>query len=286
MILPRPAVWPALAAVLTACTGCSLALDVAEAQCSSDAECDARGGEFAGTVCIEKVCQTKPVPEDPKWGCVGHVDPPMAGSMDTIKVQLVDLLSSKPAKGLSVKLCNKYDPMCAAPIGMPVPDAEGWISATMPSDAETYLEVTTMDGTYMPSLVFLDHVAASKNTDIQLVHPDTAEGLAKNAGVTLDPAGGIVLVRTADCTAERTAGASATIYPSSKETSFYVINYAVTPNATKTDTSGNAGFVNVAPGSPTITGTLGPQGMEFGKVTTLVRAGYMTFQVLRPTATL
>jgi cytochrome c5 len=286
MIPLRPLGRAALAALLVASSGCSLALQTAEAQCSTDAECEARGGEFAGTVCLDQVCQAKPVPADPKWGCVGHVDPPMTGGMDTIKLQLIDLITSKPAKGLSIKLCNKYDPMCSAPIGMPVQDAMGWISETVPSDVETYLEVNSSDGSYMPALVFMDHVAADKNTDIQLVSPEIAKGLGTTAGVMIDPTLGIVLVRTADCTHERSAGVSTTIFPSDKETGFYVINSSVSPNATKTDNAGNAGFVNVAPGNPAITATLGPDGMAIGKVTTLIRAGYMTFQVVRPTATL
>ncbi len=286
MILPRPLAWSALAISLFACAGCSLALDVAEAQCSTDADCEGRGADFAGTICLDQTCQTKPAPVDPKWGCVGKVEPPKAGGMDTIKLQMLDLISNKPAKGLSIKLCNKYDPMCAAPIGMPVPDEMGWVSSTVPSDVETYLEVISVDDSYMPALVFMDHVAAHKNTDIQLVPPDIAKGLGTTAGVTIDPATGIVLVRTADCTDERSAGVSTTIFPSDKETRFYVINSSVSPNATKTDSAGNAGFVNVAPGNPEIAGTLGPDGMGIGKVTTLIRAGFMTFQVLRPTATL
>jgi cytochrome c5 len=286
MILPRVFAWAGLSASLFVSAACSLALQTPEAQCTTDAECDARGGEFAGTVCIDQVCQTKPEPADPKWGCIGNVEPAKPGGMDTIKLQMFDIISAKPAKGLSIKLCNKYDPMCAAPIGMPEADAEGWVSATVPSDVETYFEVTTADDSYMPALVFMDHVAASKNTDIQLVPPSIAEGLAVTAGVTLDPAAGIVLTRTTDCQHERTAGVSTTIFPSDKETSFYVINSSVSPNATKTDSAGNAGFVNVTPGNPAITGTVGPEGPVLGKVTTLVRAGHITFQVLRPTATL
>lgn len=276
----------ALAAMLVASSGCSLALQTAEAQCSTDAECEARGGEFAGTVCLDQVCQTKPEPADPKWGCVGHVDPPMTGGMDTIKLQFLDVLSTKPAKDISVKLCNKYDPMCAAPLDMPVPDDMGWVSSTVPSDVETYYEVTSNKGAYMPALVFMDHVASDKNTDIDLVPPDVVKALATTAGVELDPAAGVVLARTTDCTHARTAGASVTIFPSNTETRFYLINFAAQASATMTDNAGNAGFVNVKPGNPSITGTIGPEGKEFGKATTLVRAGYMTFQLLRPSATL
>lgn len=276
----------ALVTGLVVSSGCSLALQSDAEQCTVDADCASRGGDFAGTICVASVCQAKPVPVDPKWGCVGKVPAPVAGTMDTIKLQLVDVITGMAPKKVTVKLCNKYDPACAAPLGTPVPDAMGFISTTLPAEVEAYLEVTSADGTYMPALAFLDHVAADKNPDIELVAPDVAQGIATAAGVTLDLTKGVILARTADCTHARTAGVSDTIFPTDAETRFYLINNAATPSATQTDSAGNSGFVNVDPGNVTITGTEGPTGPEFGKATTLVRAGYITYQMLRPTATL
>lgn len=277
----------ALAASTFALAGCSLALHTDDVQCTADADCEARGGDFAGTICVDSVCQAKPVPVDPKWGCIGKVDPLPSGKQDTLKVQLLDLISAQPVTDATVKLCNKYDPSCASPIGTPAPDAMGWVTVTIPSDAETFLDVTSAD--HMPALVFLDHVAVAKNPDILLVPPAAAQTLAATAGVTLDPNGALILVRNVDCTGARTAGASVTIFPSSKETRFYLVNNTPTASGTKTDSSGNAGFVNVSDmptANPEITGTVGPEGATFGKVVTLVRPGTITFQVLRPSANL
>jgi hypothetical protein len=44
-------------------SGCSVIYDLSTAQCSSNADCDARGGVFQGLECIENVCQT------PTSGC-------------------------------------------------------------------------------------------------------------------------------------------------------------------------------------------------------------------------
>ena len=77
-----------------------------------------------------------------------------------------------------------------------------------------------------------------------------------------------------------------TIFPSSTETRFYIISSTTNPNGSQTDSSGNAGFVNVAPGTPTLTGTVGPQGKVFGELSTLSRAGHLTYQILRPTPSL
>jgi hypothetical protein len=243
-----------------------------------------RGAAFAGTVCKAHVCEAKPVVVDPKWGCIGSVKAPATGKMDALKVQLVDLISEMPAQGLTVKLCNKYDTPCATPLGTPTPDAMGFISATLPTDVEAYLEIEGSD--YVPSIVFLDHLYTATNPLVQMVPSGAATGFATTAGVPLDPTKAILLVRTADCTGAASAGVSVTLFPTDKETRFYVINQAVTANASETDAAGNSGWVNVDPGPPTITATIGPNGKEIGKVTTLTRAGYLTFQILGPTPTL
>jgi hypothetical protein len=54
-------------------------------------------------------------------------------------------------------------------------------------------------------------------------------------------------------------------------------------SATQTDAAGNAGFANVPVGTVTLTGTVAMTGKELGKVTTLSRAGAMTYQLVRPT---
>jgi hypothetical protein len=283
----RFAAGAALCALLVPVAGCSLALKTDAEQCTTDADCAARGSDFAGTICKDNVCVEKPEagpPPDPKWGCIGNVAPLMAGQIDTIKLQLLDLITQTPVQGLTVKVCNKYDPTCTKPLATPMPDAMGWVSASIASDLEAYLDIS--GGGYMPAVVFLDHVAAGKNTDILLITPEEVMGLAQIAKVTVDPTKGLVLGRTVDCTGTRTAGVSVTLSPSAGETRFYVINNTPTPNASQTDNGGNSGFVNVDPGNPSLTGTLGPDGKEMGKVTTLVRAGAMTYQLIRPTPTL
>jgi len=273
-----------LAALAAAAAGCTLALGDDEVQCKTDADCEARGGDFAGSICVDELCTEKPVVEDPKWGCIGKVEAPPTGQMDTLTARFLDLLSNQPAQGITVKLCNKFDTPCSAPLATPTPAPNGDVTVTLPSDVEAYLEVTGAD--YFQTLAFLDHVAQDGNPVVLLVPKSAANFIAKDAGVTIDPTKGIILARTVDCTNAPTAGASVSIFPSDMETRFYTINNSVTPNATQTDVAGNAGFVNVTPGSVTLTGTVGPSGKEYGKVQTLVRANAITAQVLRPTPTL
>jgi hypothetical protein len=281
---PRFLARASLAASLLAAPGCSLALQTDAEQCTVDTDCTKRGGMFAGTICAANVCVDKPAPVDPKWGCIGKVPAPVAGKMDTLEVQLEDLITEMPPKGVTVTLCNKYDTSCATPLGTPVPDAMGFVTATLQSDQEAYLLVS--GGDYEPSIVFLDHLYTATNMVVSLVPTGAAMGFATTAGVTLDPTKAILLVATVDCTGARSAGVSVSLSPKGMETGFYVINQAVTTNATSTDSAGNSGFVNVDPGPPTVTSTIAQSGEEIGKLATLVRAGYLTFQILGPTPTL
>ncbi|MFS8066796.1 MAG: hypothetical protein ACMG6S_10530 [Byssovorax sp.] len=271
----------ALAAVFLASTGCSVLLKADAEQCETDADCAARGAEFAGTVCLERVCQPKVEVVDPKWGCLGNVAPPMGGSMVTVAVKLLDLVSSAPLKQVTARLCSKYDPLCSSPLGTSEIGADGAVSATVASNFEGYFDVQAPG--YIPSLVFIDPVATAFNPEIFMLPPAIADTLATGAGVTVDPMLGFVLAATVDCTLKVSGGVSVSISPSDKETGFYVIASGVSPGATTTDSTGNAGFVNVAPGTPTFTSTRGPDGEKIGAETTLVRAGSVTYLILPPT---
>jgi hypothetical protein len=249
-------------------------------ECGADADCTARGPQFANSTCVANVCETK---ADPKWGCIGHVDPPKGGMMIKVTIKVVDLVSTAPVTSATVKLCSKYDPPCNSPLGIPTVGSDGTVTATIASDFQGYFDVQAKG--YLTSLAFVDATVTNTNSDIQLIPQTAGVTLAKGAGVTIDPGAGIILARTTDCTGSASAGVSVSIFPSVKETGFYTIAAGVSPGATATDNAGNAGFVNVAPGTPTLTATRGPGGQEIGKVTTLVRAGAVTYQLMSPTPT-
>ncbi len=147
----------ALAAVFLASTGCSVVLKADAEQCETDADCAARGAEFAGTVCLERVCEAKVEVVDPKWGCLGNVAPLMGGSMVTVAVKLLDLVSSAPLKQVTARLCSKYDPLCSSPLGTSEIGALG-----AQSDVETKL------GTRGVKAADID-AARSKMTTLALV---------------------------------------------------------------------------------------------------------------------
>lgn len=196
-------------------------------ECGADADCTARGAEFANSACVANVCQTK---VDPKWGCIGHVDPPMPGSMVTAGAKILDLVSTEPVKNFTAKLCSKYDPQCSSPLSPPKLAADGSATVTVASDFQGYLDVQAPG--YLPALVFLDLTAIATNPVILLLPTAVIDNLAMGAKVLRDPAAGIVLGRTVDCEYKPSAGVSVSIFPSTTETAFYVIGSGVSPGAT------------------------------------------------------
>lgn len=287
MCLSRPAVRTSLVAcLLAAAPGCSVALGGEEAQCETDADCEARGGDFAGSICVEGLCEEEPEPVDPKWGCIGKVEPPVAGQMVTLTSRFLDLVTNKAPVGATFRLCNKFDTLCDAPIGEPEMNADGDVTVTIPTDLEAYLEMQAPD--YYPMLSFLDPEPQlfEQNPVVFAVPTAVAASLAMFAGVELDETRGILLARMVDCTLAPTAGASVALFPSDGATRFYTINNTVKADASKTDTSGNSGFINVEPGTPSVTGYVAPGGQAYGTVSTLVRAGHISAQLLKPTPTL
>jgi hypothetical protein len=203
-------------------------------------------------------------------------------------------------QNLVVKLCNKLDPNCVAPLSCShpdtacptplsslIPDAMGNVSATITSSTNAYLDISDTTSTYLPMVVFIDLVAAAEYPRVNLISKQAWSGLAAVAKITLDPTASVLLVPVVDCTSTRTAGVSVALSPQGSATEYYNINSAVVTTATKTDSSGQMGFVNVAaPGTVTLTGTVAATGKEMGKVTTLVRPGGATYQVLRPSTNL
>jgi hypothetical protein len=222
---------------------------------------------------------------DPRWSCIGAVKPLPSGGMVTVKVQLVDLATQAPiAQNLTIALCATNDATCASPLGTPTPDAMGIVNATVASDFAGYLDVVDTTGNHPESLVFLDLEDVAKIPTVALLEKTAEQQLAATLMVNLDPTGAIVFVSTRDCTGALAAGVTTILTPGATETGFYVVGGAASATATATDATGSAGFLNVmAPGQVTLSGTLGPAGEEFGRVTTLVRPGVATYPILRPT---
>lgn len=270
--------WLGPAAVLALSpAGCSIALQTSAQQCVEDADCTARGGDFAGTVCIDEVCQEPP---DTSWACVGDVKPPPAGQPYTISIRLNDLLATKLVTDASVKLCKKLDLPCDVPVETLAPDAKGIVSADIETGFRGYFAVDALG--YVPTLYFIDTSAGAGPFDVSLFTPQASDALNKGVTSDIDPEAGFVNIAMYDCMDRRAAGVHFDIAPAAGTTPFYALASAASGTATETDATGNGGFINVPPGIVTLTATLASTGELLSTETTLIRKATLSYQTIRP----
>ena len=99
-----------------AAVGCSFAIDVSEDQCASPDDCNRRGADLAGRVCIDRVCQVPlaalpgdgglggEAGVDEAFGCMKKSKPIADPSMKvTFAVPLYSILSNEPVDAVSAK---------------------------------------------------------------------------------------------------------------------------------------------------------------------------------------
>lgn len=258
--------------------GCTVALQTASEQCTEDADCAALGADFEGTVCIDEVCQTPP---DSRWSCVGKVEQPPAGTMFTASILLNDLLAAKPVTDATVKLCKKLDALCAVPVDTFTPDASGIVEVEVDSSFRGYFDIQAPG--FVNVLYFVDTGGVTGTLTVSMFSPETSNALNQSITSDIDPEAGFVNISMVDCNQERASGVHFEIAPGDGVTPFYAVGSAASGTATETDATGNGGFINVTPGTVTVSADLAATGEMLGAETTLIRKGTLTFQPLRPT---
>jgi len=220
-------------------TACSVALAPDGEQCQSDADCAARGDAFAGSVCVERLCQPAES-VDPRWSCLGNVTPsePEVGQTHTYTVPIVEINSQMPPAGLMVSVCPLLDTNCSAPVASGlVPDVMGRVSFVVESN-----------------------------------------NLAAVAGFAIDPQRGHAFLQTLDCNGDRAAGVSVSIDVADASTAgFFRVDMLPDPNATSSDADGSGGFINVLAGFATLEGTLEDSDERIGVSRIVVRTGTIAY---------
>lgn len=274
-----PGVISLLSCAVLCHAGCTVALQTPAEQCVEDADCAARGGELAGTVCIDDVCREPP---DSRWACVGHVEPTPIGESFTASIRLVDLLAAEPVTDASVQLCKKLDPLCSVPVQTLAPDADGAVSAGVQSDFRGFFSIEAPG--YVPTLFFIDTGGVTGALNVAMFTPEASNALNQTITPDIDPEGGFVNVVMHDCEDQRAPGVHFEIAPDDGVTPFYAIGSSVSGTATETDVTGNGGFINVPPGTVTLTATLAETGEVLSVETTLIRKATLTYQAMRPTS--
>jgi hypothetical protein len=310
------------ACMVAVCTSsvaaCSLLFSTKE-QCSSDSECQAKGGAFAQSSCVANACVTDRLPPDGgdaddggPYACA-NLPPAQLNTAErvTVSINYLDLNTATAVTQLDARLCASTDLLCSNPRPFLAPDGGvgtgsgldgglvgGWrpassagqFAAVVEYGFEGYFE--TRSASYGSALRFTSP-SLRKSTDFLqvLLNPATTQALAE-ATLGGRPEAydgknrGLIFVLLRDCDQKALAGVkvttSAVAAAAPAVTGFYILNKAASATARATDSDGQAGFLNVPPGVHTFTAEFADTGKRIGSVTATVRAGVTTTINLLP----
>ncbi|HKU41139.1 MAG TPA: hypothetical protein VJR89_23415 [Polyangiales bacterium] len=259
--------------------GCSAVVDADRAQCETTSDCRARGEAFENSVCKKNFCEVEVVDE---WSCTEH-GMLTSDSKKPISVDfsLFDAVSMNTVSGVEARLCRKLDLECAKPVAMMTTGSDGVVQFDVAPLFDGYVEVRRES--YDTAMMFLPVI--NEPTSLGQF-PYTEAAIAKLLGVQLgieiNPAAGRVLALVAGCDKQTTAGVSLVGENMGTEAhSFYAVNGFPSTTATETDSSGFAGYVNVAAGSITVNAEL-EDGRRIARTGLFIRPGWITMRRFQP----
>jgi hypothetical protein len=269
----------AFAGAVPSFAGCSILVQPNRQQCAVDADCQARGSEFTGSLCIDSVCSP-----DPAWACLGQVSWPQPKvARVTVTIQFRDIITNAPLTDVTVNVCRKFDYDCTQPIATGLhPPASGDLALQLDAGFDGFLEMN-MAGA-LPGLFFF-YPPVNEDRVIAGLPLLTAQILAQVlalSGKTYNPDKGVALVGTMDCRNLPAEGVHIWSDDADADTTaFYVIKKIPSASAMATDASGEGGLVNLKPGSVALTGSL-LDGRNLGTVTVVVRPMGITYTSIVP----
>jgi len=261
---------------------CSLTVDADRVQCQTKADCTARGGAFAGAICVDSVCQV-----DPAWACLSSGSPPASTQEPPYKlaVQVRGVVDQSPKVGAQVKLCRKLDVDCASPIAMAVSDNGGNVNFSVDMKGFTGYVQVQADG-FVPSLFFFNPpLDRDTTTPVSLASVLENQGLLFSLGRQASPGHGNIVISSRDCTGATAAGVSYSSPNADAMTSvFYTVADLPSGAATATDAGGYGGLVNVPVGGATVVANLSNPKVELSRISLLVQEGAITYSTVVPLA--
>lgn len=284
-------------------------------QCTSDAECAARGAAFSGTRCEERVCRPASVtdaspnpgidagkdaaPQDPKWGCLGNVQWPAQSTTEKVRYRqrFTRLIGSTPIAGVRVKACASLDPECANPFVQGDTDAKGDIVLDVPKYFRGYLHMPVGPATFtdMAPTIYAVYPPPEKDSDLVaepaqgtvpiLVSLAELNYLLSQVGSATDPNLGHLFGLTTDCQRQPTGGVSLRSSVRDPKTVQYYYEGNGTPSITaqESDSTGNAGFLNLPVGVISMETQVPGLARKAGSYSVLVKKGSVTVIDFVPT---
>jgi hypothetical protein len=280
---------PCLLAIIASSTAaCSVLVDSGREQCSTDRDCQQRGGPFARSICANEVCMT-----EPKWGCVGSVvwpTPPPTSTPDkvTARIALSNLLTSEVLVGANARVCGKLDPACDLPLQSNLlSDDAGVLTIQLNKFFDGYLEVKYADAvnTMVNTMYYFNPPLDTDRTIpfIPLVPFSAFEVFGTQLKMAPRVDRGTVIGLTYDCQNVSAEGIELSTDDADEFTTpFYMVAGSPRIDATKTDKSGQGGVANVPVGARLVSGHRSDTGELIGIVSVQTRALWITYTSMLP----
>lgn len=304
---------------ITSLIACTLLVPYDQLQCSTAADCTARGPTFANAECVANVCTARPITMDAgatgPWACLSQPAAPADPSAE-VSIQLVafdslhpyslkggmdggddlTLASYTPLPGVTVLACAPDDPGCVAPQPLVMTNDGGVGTLQVPGNFNGFYYLTKPD--YMSEILFpaTRLIASDKNihypvtvlSNADIMSLSSAFGINSGAGTDdggADGGGGValLLVTQFDCNDRHGANVSITTTPVAAGMTLYTTNGFPGKGLTATSADGEAAILGMPPGTATVTATLqGKTPQVVAKTDVIIRAGTMTWVFLRP----
>lgn len=216
------------------------------------------------------------------WSCLQAPLPtegggPVAGEAAARVVytlQFVDLSTGATYPDVRVRACGMADITCLTPVTDFVQvDARGYVDLTLFEGFFGFLEISSPQ--ILPSLLFLTAPLVPRlgpEFPYALISLDSLPPLLGLLGVSAAPNSGIVASRVFDCDGQLADGVSFT----GPGVPYYFVGGLPTAAASRTDTNGLGGFVNVPSGLAMID-ALSPDGRSItGPQSVVIRNGWLS----------
>jgi hypothetical protein len=225
--------------------------------------------------CVAQSCEHSCVPL--KWRCLNDPAPtvPLTKTSFTLVLLANEFGSGKGMPGVTMRACSGSDYFCSTPLtDTAVSDATGRVTLKInQSSFNGYIE---MKGEQLvPSLWFLGEIKNDFDQGILMIDVATFAVLTGALGTPRDDRGHI-LMTTFTCAGTQASGVRFAIDPMDDAIGAYFIDRTPSKTATMTDSSGNAGFMNVRPLTGIkITGTVVDFGLKLPERSVFTRAGWI-----------
>jgi hypothetical protein len=209
---------------------------------------------------------------------------PADSGLPTVKYSFaIQLPAGGPGTATSfrVRACQQLDVDCEEPAAGPFDVAPDTLyDFPLPHGFTGFFQIASEST--LPALYFVPRplVADTLGWSPTVISKEVLAQLAAAAGVSLDPASGVVIASVRDCIGEAIEGATVTA-SEQQAIRYYFVNNLPVLSAVETSAQGAVGFANVPATTIALNG-VSKSGHAFAPVSVRVKSGSLSFVEIRP----